>query len=124
MLRWDWTGSGFGEDVTHGPLINDRAIAKAKQHVDDAVSKGANILAGGKVMSSLGPRFFQPTVLVGAKKDMLVAQEETFGPLAAIFKFDTEQEVIDLANDPVNIKLADEMWNQGKLVSAVCHGPG
>jgi succinate-semialdehyde dehydrogenase / glutarate-semialdehyde dehydrogenase len=92
-------GSGFAEDVTHGPLINDRAIAKAEQHVEDAVGKGADVLTGGHVVATLGPRFFQPTVFVGATSDMLIAQEETFGPIAAVFRFDTEEDVISMANN-------------------------
>lgn len=86
-------------EVTHGPLIHDRAVAKVHEHVTDAVSKGAKILAGGRKVPELGPNYFQPTVLAGMTGDMKLAAEETFGPVAGLFRFETEQEVIKLAND-------------------------
>jgi succinate-semialdehyde dehydrogenase/glutarate-semialdehyde dehydrogenase len=86
-------------EVTHGPLIHDRAVAKVHEHVTDAVSKGAKILAGGRKVPELGPNYFQPTVLAGMTCDMKLAAEETFGPVAGLFRFETEQEVIKLAND-------------------------
>ncbi|TXT10584.1 hypothetical protein VHUM_02089 [Vanrija humicola] len=89
-------GPGFDEGVTHGPLIHKRAVAKVQEHIDDAVSKGAKVIAGGKA----GPgNIFQPTVLANVAKDCLLTEEETFGPLAALIKFSTEAEVIELAND-------------------------
>jgi succinate-semialdehyde dehydrogenase / glutarate-semialdehyde dehydrogenase len=91
-------GPGTQDGVTQGPLINAAAMAKVKSHVADAFAKGAKIEIGGKV-SSLGGNFFQPTVITGATTDMAFANEETFGPLAPIFKFDTEEEVIAKAND-------------------------
>jgi succinate-semialdehyde dehydrogenase / glutarate-semialdehyde dehydrogenase len=92
-------GSGFAEDVTHGPLINQAAVDKAHQHTDDAVERGAKILTGGKQMSDLGSNFFEHTVIGNMTREMRLAHEETFGPVAGIFPFDTEEEVIELAND-------------------------
>ncbi|CAO3697935.1 unnamed protein product [Rhizopus microsporus] len=89
-------GHGFHSETTHGPLINDKSIEKVKTHVEDAVNKGAKILTGGK---HLGGCFFEPTVLADMKKHMTIHSEETFGPVAALFGFDSEDEVISLAND-------------------------
>jgi len=91
-------GEGTLPCVTQGPLIDDNAVAKIERHIADAVMKGATVLTGGK-RHVLGGRFFEPTVISGVTSDMLVAQEETFGPLAPVFVFDTEAEVIALAND-------------------------
>lgn len=88
-------GSGFEPGVTNGPLINDAALAKVKRHVSDAVAKGAKVVTGGEAM---GGRFYKPTVLTGASADMELAVDETFGPVAAIFRFDTEEEVVEAAN--------------------------
>ena len=90
-------GDAFTGDVEQGPLINQAALNKVQQHVADAVSKGARILTGGKP-HELGGTFFEPTVLVNATHDMLIAQEETFGPVAACFRFDTEEEAVVAAN--------------------------
>ncbi|KAJ5013615.1 putative succinate-semialdehyde dehydrogenase [Colletotrichum sp. SAR 10_99] len=92
-------GDGFGEKTTHGPLIHGRAVAKVDEHVKDAVSKGARVLLGGKPLTELGPNFFDITVLADMKPGMKVCSEETFGPVAAFFAFDTEEEAISLAND-------------------------
>ncbi|KAI8098422.1 Aldehyde/histidinol dehydrogenase [Gilbertella persicaria] len=89
-------GHGFDEKTTHGPLINSKGIDKVKRHVEDSVSKGAQILAGGK---HHGGNFFAPTVLGDMTADMEIHSEETFGPVAALFPFETEQDVISLAND-------------------------
>ncbi|KAI8063243.1 Aldehyde/histidinol dehydrogenase [Gongronella butleri] len=89
-------GHGFDPEVTHGPLINDRAVAKVQRHLDDAVSKGGKIVAGGK---ALGGNFFEPTVVTGMTNDMQIATEETFGPIAGLFAFDTEEEIIERANN-------------------------
>lgn len=89
-------GHGFDSNTTHGPLINHKGVDKVQRHVQDAVSKGAQVLAGGK---HLGGSFFEPTVLGGMKTDMEIHSEETFGPIAALFEFDTEEEVLVLAND-------------------------
>ncbi|UJW74963.1 NAD-dependent succinate-semialdehyde dehydrogenase [Rhizobium sp. SL42] len=90
-------GDGFAEGVTTGPLIDSNAIKKVKEHVADAVSKGAKVALGGK-SSAAGDLFFEPTILTGVTTDMKVATEETFGPVAPLFRFDTEEEVIELAN--------------------------
>ncbi|KAI9816031.1 MAG: succinate semialdehyde dehydrogenase NADP+ linked [Pycnora praestabilis] len=92
-------GSGYDEGVTHGPLIHDRAISKVDAHVRDAENKGAKVLVGGQKMPDLGSNFYQPTVMTGMKNDMQLASEETFGPVAGLFPFKTEQEVVDLANN-------------------------
>lgn len=91
-------GPGFQEGVTHGPLIHDRAIGKVQSHVDDAVQHGGKVLAGGKQLSELGSNFFEPTVIRDMTKEMKIASEETFGPIAALFPFESEKEVVDLAN--------------------------
>ncbi|MBM3387025.1 MAG: NAD-dependent succinate-semialdehyde dehydrogenase [Betaproteobacteria bacterium] len=89
-------GNGFDEGVNQGPLIEPAAIDKVERHVKDAIAKGGRVLAGGQ---RLGGQFFEPTVIADAHADMVCAKEETFGPLAPIFKFKTEQEVIDAANN-------------------------
>ena len=89
-------GNGFEDGVAQGPLIEDAAVAKVQRHVADAVAKGAKVVVGGK---ALGGQFFEPTVVAGATADMLCAREETFGPLAPVFRFKTEQEAIDAANN-------------------------
>jgi succinate-semialdehyde dehydrogenase / glutarate-semialdehyde dehydrogenase len=89
-------GNGFEEGVTQGPLIEDAAITKVKRHVADAVAKGGKVETGGNALQG---QFFEPTVVSGASADMLCAREETFGPFAPVFKFKTEQEAIDAANN-------------------------
>ena len=89
-------GNGFEAGVNQGPMIDDDAVLKIEQHVADAVGKGAKLLAGGK---KIGERFFEPTVLIDATSDMLCAREETFGPVAPVFRFTTEEEAIRLANN-------------------------
>ena len=91
-------GPGTQEGVTQGPLINQAALAKVQSHVADALAQGASIQTGGKV-SPLGGTFFEPTVITGVTSAMKFAQEETFGPVAPIFKFQSEAEVIAAAND-------------------------
>jgi succinate-semialdehyde dehydrogenase/glutarate-semialdehyde dehydrogenase len=91
-------GGGYTEGVTHGPLIHDRAITKVEAHVRDAEKKGAKVIQGGQKMPELGPNFFQPTVITGMTTDMVLAAEETFGPVAGLFKFDSEEEVVKIAN--------------------------
>ena len=91
-------GNGFEADVQQGPLINEAAMEKVKNHIHDAVSKGAQIITGGKP-HPLGGLFFQPTVLTEANTSMLLASEETFGPVAPLFRFHTEEEALFLAND-------------------------
>lgn len=91
-------GNGVEAGVTQGPLIDAKAVEKIEEHIADARAKGAEVLTGGK-RHALGGLFFEPTVLGGATAEMMVAHEETFGPLAPIFVFDTEAEVIEQAND-------------------------
>ena len=89
-------GNGFEDGVVQGPLIEDAAVQKVQRHVADAVAKGGKVLAGGQ---PLGGQFFQPTVVAEASADMLCAREETFGPFAPVFRFTTEQEAVDAANN-------------------------
>ena len=91
-------GNGFEAGTTIGPLIEPAAIEKIERHVADAVSKGAKLIQGGK-RHALGGTFFEPTVLTDVTADMLVAREETFGPVAPLFRFKTEAEAIRMAND-------------------------
>jgi succinate-semialdehyde dehydrogenase/glutarate-semialdehyde dehydrogenase len=92
------TGNGFDEGVVLGPLIDDAAVAKVEEHIADALGKGAALASGGK-RHELGGTFFQPTVLTGVTPDMAVAREETFGPVAPLFRFTDEADVIAQAND-------------------------
>jgi succinate-semialdehyde dehydrogenase/glutarate-semialdehyde dehydrogenase len=89
-------GSGFEAGVNQGPMIDDQAIGKVERHVADAVSKGATVVVGG---SRIGERFYTPTVLANVTSEMLCAREETFGPVAPVFRFKTEAEAIAAAND-------------------------
>lgn len=91
-------GNGLTDEVDQGPLINQAALDKVQQHVADAVSKGAKVLLGGK-SHPLGGTFYEPTVLTDARHDMLIAEDETFGPVAACFRFETEEEVLAVANN-------------------------
>ncbi|NBB63320.1 NADP-dependent succinate-semialdehyde dehydrogenase [Pseudomonas sp. ODNR1LW] len=91
-------GNGLENGVTTGPLIDAKAMAKVQEHIDDAVSKGARVVAGGKP-HALGGTFFEPTVLVDVPRNAAVAREETFGPLAPLFRFNDEADVIAMAND-------------------------
>jgi succinate-semialdehyde dehydrogenase/glutarate-semialdehyde dehydrogenase len=91
-------GAALQADVEQGPLINQAALAKVEKHLQDAVAKGASIQCGGK-RHALGGTFFEPTVVIDATPDMLMAQEETFGPIAACYRFETEEQAIRLAND-------------------------
>ena len=91
-------GPGDQEGVTHGPLIHDRAVSKVKTHVEDAVKNGGKVMTGGQAMPDLGACFFQPTVIRDMKTTMKLANEETFGPVAGIFRFESEAEVVAMAN--------------------------
>ncbi|MEN9397150.1 MAG: Succinate-semialdehyde dehydrogenase GabD [Pseudomonadota bacterium] len=95
-VRTAKVGNGFEEGVNQGPLIEEAALVKVQRHVDDAVAKGGRVLVGGK---RLAGQFFEPTVVADATADMLCAKEETFGPFAPVFKFSTEQEAVDAANN-------------------------
>ncbi len=90
-------GSGLESGTEQGPLIDANAVAKVEEHIADALTKGATLLAGGK-RHALGGTFFEPTVIAGVTQDMLVASEETFGPLAPVIRFDTEEQAIAMAN--------------------------
>lgn len=123
-------GPASDASTTQGPLINANAVAKSTNHVEDAVSKGGKILVGGKAASELGkyleptqlrsmnnlshtgPNFFEPTVIVNATHDMKIAHEETFGPVAAIFKFKTDQEALQNANN-ADVGLASYLMTTG-----------
>ncbi|MBO0346078.1 NAD-dependent succinate-semialdehyde dehydrogenase [Roseibium sp. CAU 1637] len=91
-------GNGLDDGVTQGPLINEAAVKKVHEHLEDAKSKGGKVIVGGTEVDGPGT-FFQPTVVTGAHAEMRVAREETFGPLAVLFKFETEAEAIERAND-------------------------
>jgi succinate-semialdehyde dehydrogenase / glutarate-semialdehyde dehydrogenase len=91
-------GRGTDDGVTLGPLINEAAVQKVESHIDDALSKGASVMTGGK-RHALGHGFFEATVLANVTPDMKVAKEETFGPLAPLFKFSSDDEAVRLAND-------------------------
>ncbi|KAI9839791.1 MAG: succinate semialdehyde dehydrogenase NADP+ linked [Thelocarpon superellum] len=104
-------GSGYGDGTTHGPLIHDRAVAKVEQHVQDATSKGGQVLVGGQKMPEHGANFFQPTVITGMHAEMQLASDETFGPVAGLFPFATEQEVVTLANQ-TDVGLAAYLFSQ------------
>lgn len=82
-----------------GPLIHAKAVSKVTQHIEDAISKGAQVLVGGQPASDLPGFFYQPTVLSDVSHSSLLASDETFGPLAGLIKFETEEEVIRMAND-------------------------
>jgi succinate-semialdehyde dehydrogenase / glutarate-semialdehyde dehydrogenase len=91
-------GDGFDPEVTQGPLIDYAAVEKVEEHIQDAVSRGARVLTGGQ-RHTLGGTYFQPTVLANVPADATVAREETFGPLAPLFRFETDDEALQLAND-------------------------
>ncbi|GAB2187656.1 NAD-dependent succinate-semialdehyde dehydrogenase [Roseibium sp. LAB1] len=93
-------GDGFEDGVIAGPLISEKAVEKVEDHVADALSKGAQVLTGGN-RHELGGTFFQPTVMTGITREMKVASEETFGPVAPLFRFDTVDDVIEQANDTI-----------------------
>jgi len=91
-------GDGLAGATEQGPLIDDKALAKVEEHIQDAVAKGATVVAGGK-RHALGGTFFEPTIIANVTREMMVAREETFGPLAPLFRFRTEEEAIAMAND-------------------------
>ncbi|SHJ65640.1 NAD-dependent succinate-semialdehyde dehydrogenase [Paraburkholderia terricola] len=91
-------GNGMHEGVVQGPLINEDAVRKVEEHISDALRKGARVLTGGK-RHALGGCFFEPTVLADVSREAAIFNEETFGPVAPLFRFDTEDEAIALAND-------------------------
>ncbi|KAH7432628.1 hypothetical protein KP509_07G031600 [Ceratopteris richardii] len=91
-------GNGLHKGVAQGPLINEAAVEKVERHLEDALSKGAKVLLGGK-KHSLGSTFYEPTVLTDTSTDMIIFREEVFGPVAPLIKFKTEEDVIQMAND-------------------------
>lgn len=93
-------GDGFTDGVVAGPLISADAVTKVKEHIKDATSKGASIVTGGKA-HELGGTFFEPTILKDVTRDMLIASDETFGPVAPLFRFETVEDVIAQANDTI-----------------------
>ncbi|KAG1244771.1 hypothetical protein G6F68_015314 [Rhizopus microsporus] len=93
-------GDGFADGVTQGPLIAASAVEKVQDHIADATSHGAKVIAGGKP-HALGGTFFEPTVVRDVTQSMRFATEETFGPVAPLFRFETEEEVIGMANDTI-----------------------
>ncbi len=93
-------GNGLDSDVTLGPLITEDAVLKVEHHISDALSKGARLVSGGK-RHSLGGLFFEPTMLTEVSREMIVATDETFGPVAPLFRFQDEEDVIDQANDTI-----------------------
>jgi succinate-semialdehyde dehydrogenase / glutarate-semialdehyde dehydrogenase len=115
-------GNGFEPGVSQGPLINQAGLAKVEAHVADAIRRGATVATGG-ARHELGGTFFQPTVIVGAQDDMLLADEETFGPVAPVFRFETEREAIELANRTESglaaylfTRSAARIWRVGEAV--------
>jgi succinate-semialdehyde dehydrogenase/glutarate-semialdehyde dehydrogenase len=91
-------GNGFDTGVTQGPMINEAAVLKVESHVADALEKGATLVTGGE-RNALGSNFYNPTLVTNVTTDMTVSSEETFGPLAPIFRFETEEQAIAMAND-------------------------
>jgi succinate-semialdehyde dehydrogenase/glutarate-semialdehyde dehydrogenase len=91
-------GAGFDADVQQGPLIDMQAVSKVESHIEDALSRGARVVAGGR-RHALGGTFFEPTVLTQVTGAMLLTREETFGPVAPLMEFDSEEEAIRIAND-------------------------
>lgn len=118
-------GNGFDDGITHTCLINERAISKIEDHVRDAISKGANYAVKGGKLESKGPHFYAPTVLTDVTQDMKVSKEETFGPLAAIIKFDDRDEAVKFCNDSsfglaayVFSENINTAWYMGEYVEA------
>ncbi|MDA8604127.1 NADP-dependent succinate-semialdehyde dehydrogenase [Alphaproteobacteria bacterium] len=103
-------GNGMEDGVAFGPLIEPQAVDKVKEHVADAVSKGAEVILGGKE-HALGGLFFEPTIMTNVDRTMAVTQEETFGPLAPLYRFETDDEVIEQAND-TRFGLASYFYSQ------------
>mgnify|MGYP001450140262 CR=1 FL=1 len=103
-------GNGMEDGVAFGPLIEPQAVDKVKEHVADALSKGADIILGGKE-HELGGLFFEPTIMTNVDRSMMVTQEETFGPLAPLYRFEDDDEVIEQAND-TRFGLASYFYSQ------------
>ena len=106
-------GNGIGSEVELGPMINQRQLQIVEAHVEDAVARGARLLAGGKRLPELGPNFYAPTLLAGVTHDMRLMQEETFGPVLPVASFDSDEEAIFLANDS-EYGLAASVWTRNR----------
>ncbi|MCB8838053.1 NAD-dependent succinate-semialdehyde dehydrogenase [Aurantimonas sp. VKM B-3413] len=118
-------GDGLSEEVSFGPLINAGAVAKVEEHLKDAEARGGKVVMGGH-RHERGGTFFEPTIVTGATRDMAFSQEETFGPLAPLFKFETVDEVIELANDTIfglaSYFYAKDMSRVWKVAEALEYG--
>jgi acyl-CoA reductase-like NAD-dependent aldehyde dehydrogenase len=106
-------GNGLDSEVEMGPLINERQLQTVEAHVNDAVERGARLLAGGRRLTELGPNFYAPTLLADVTPDMRVIQEETFGPVLPVAAFDAEGEAIELANNS-EFGLAASVWTRDR----------
>jgi succinate-semialdehyde dehydrogenase / glutarate-semialdehyde dehydrogenase len=106
-------GDGLDPATDIGPLIHERQLRTVEKHVEDARSRGARILTGGKRMPSLGPNFYLPTVLADVSHDMLIMREESFGPVLPIMAFDSDDEAVRLANDS-EYGLAASVWTSSR----------
>jgi succinate-semialdehyde dehydrogenase / glutarate-semialdehyde dehydrogenase len=121
------TGNGLEKDITHGPLIHARAVEKVERHVSDALNRGAQVLVGGARGEGKGS-FYPPTVLADVPADALINTEETFGPVAPLIKFESEDEVVRMAND-TDVGLAGyfysrdigRVWRVAEAVSNLAH---
>ncbi len=106
-------GPGTDSKVDLGPMIHDRQLRTVERHVEDAISRGARLLAGGKALPQLGPNFFAPTVLADVTHEMAVMREETFGPILPVRSFQTDDEAVALANDS-EFGLAASVWTSNR----------
>jgi succinate-semialdehyde dehydrogenase/glutarate-semialdehyde dehydrogenase len=118
-------GDGFEDGITAGPLITKDAVDKVVEHIADATSKGAKIATGGS-LHKLGGTFFEPTILTGVTRNMMIADEETFGPVAPLFKFDEVDDVIKQANDTIfglaSYFYANDLTQVWRVVEALEYG--